>query len=344
MILNILDENRELIEIIRFYDSCLWTRKYRDVGGCVLTITPTDELVNMFMNEAKYIARDDDPMLCEIKRVSISMDITTGNYSMTITCLGAESVFSQRIVWNTVNLTATAEMYMRNLVLHNVMDPSIAERKIDHIVLGKIKGFEDTITKQVSYDEILSVMIELCATYNYGFKLVPNNDGKLALEFYKGRDLTMNNTEGNDFIVFSKDYNNLLSFDYEIDYSTFKNVSLVGGEGEGSARKMAVAGSGAGKNRFETFTDVSNLTSENSSSTYSDELVQAGVNDLSLKTHTQTFNCTIDVDQYVYREDFDVGDKVTIIGDFGLSLDATIIEVIEAQDSSPYRVSVVLEI
>ena len=344
MVLNILDENRELIEIIRFYDSCLWTRKFRDVGGCVLTITPTSELVYMFLNEAKYISRDDDPMLCEVKRVSVNMDITTGKYSMTITCLGSEDVFRQRIVWNTVNLTATAEMYMRNLVLHNIVNPTIPERKIDHIVLGKAKGFTDTITKQVSYDEILSVIIELCATYNYGFKLVPTEDNKLALEFYKGRDLTVNNTEGNDFIVFSKDFNNLLSFDYEIDFSTYKNLTLVGGEGEGSARKMTVAGSAEGKNRFETFTDVSNLTSENNPSNYLTELYYAGLNDLSMKTHTQTFNCTIDVEQYEYRKDFDLGDKVTIIGDFGLSIDATIIEVIEAQDSSPYRVSVVLEI
>lgn len=344
MILNILNENRELIDIIRFYDSCLWTRKYRDVGGCVLTITPTYELVNMFLNEAKYISRDDDPMLCEIKRISINMDITSGKYSMQITCLGAEAIFSQRIVWNTVNSTTSAEQYMRELVLNNMIEPTISARKIDHIVLGQFKGFQDAVTKQVSYDEILSVMIELCNTYNYGFKLTPLSTGKLALEFYKGRDLTENNTEGNDSIVFSKGYNNLLSFDYEIDYSTYKNVSLIGGEGEGSARKMTVAGSATGKNRYETFTDASNLTSENNPDDYYTELLEAGVNDLSLKTHTQTFNCSINVNQYVYREDFDVGDRVTIIGDFGLSLDATIIEVIEAQDDSPYRVSVVLEI
>lgn len=345
MILNILDSNFELIDIIRFYDSCLWTRKYRDVGGCVLTITPTYELVTMFMNEAKYISRDVDPMICEIKNIRINMDITSGKYLMTITCLGVEHIFSQRIVWNTINITTTAEQYIRTLVLNNMIEPELGSRKINHIVLGQLKGYQDIITKQVSYDELLSVIIELCATYNYGFKLVPLSNGTLALDIYKGRDLTINNTEGNDVIVFSKDYNNLLSFDYEIDFSTYKNVTLVGGEGEGKARKLIVVGTDYGKNRYETFTDASGLSSDNGVITdYDTELIEAGRNDLSLKSTTQIFNCKIDVDQYVYREDFDVGDKITIIGDFGLSLNATIVEVIEAKDNSPYRVSVVLEI
>lgn len=345
MILNILDENRELIDIIRFYDSCLWTRKYRDVGGCVLTITPTYELVNMFMNEAKYISRDDDPMITEIKNIRISMDITTGKYSMTITCLGVEAVFNQRIVFVPTNLNTTAEIFMRTLVLENMINPVLAVRKIDHIVLGSLKGYQDIISKQVTYDEILTVIIELCATYNYGFRLVPLSNGNLALEFYKGRDFTENNVEGNDAIVFSKDYNNLLSFDYEIDYSTYKNFTLVGGEGEGTARKLVAVGNIPGKDRYETFTDASGLSSENLSTTeYNEELKEAGINDLSLKSTTHIFNCKIDITQYNYREDFDVGDKVTIIGDFGLKLDATIVEVIEAKDSSPYRVSVVLEI
>ena len=346
MLLHILDENRQIIDVIRSYESCLWTRKYYDVGGCVLVLAPTTELVNMFIHEAKYIAREDDTMICEIKKMNISLDNTNNTYKMTITALGSETLLNQRIVWNQTNITDTAEMFMRKLVLDNIINPGLIARRIDFVVLGAIKGYTDTLTKQVTYDELLPVIIEVCKTYDMGFRLVRLSNNNLAFEVYRGVDRSQSQTE-NSYVTFSRLYNNLESFDWEVDFSAYKNVALVGGEGEGTARKRAVVGDTSGIERFETFVDSQSVSSENgtiTNSEYNEMLIEAGKNDLATKVATQTFAAKVDVSQYEYKVDFDLGDKVTIEGEFGLSFDAKIIEVIECDDNSGYRVTVNLEI
>lgn len=336
MILNILDKNRQLIDIIRTYESCLWTKKYQDVGGCVLVLAPTTELVDMFLNEAKYISRDDDSMVCEIKQISVAMDNVSYTYKLTITALGCEIALNQRIVWNQTTHISTAEMYMRRIVLDNIVEPTITARKVNFIKLGEVKGFTELITKQVTYDELLPVIIEICKTYNLGFHFIMDESKNLLLEFYRGskRDIT-----------FSKQFNNLLSFDWELDLSTYKNVALVGGEGEGVERKRVVVGSASGINRYETFTDANGVSSEGDTvAEYNDALEEAGRNDLAAKTTTQKLGCKIDNEQYEYRVDFDLGDTVEVEAEFGLKFDVKIIEVIECNDANGYRVTVTLEL
>lgn len=335
MVFNLLDENRELVTIIKTYESYLWTKKYRDVGGCVIVLTPTTDLLDE-LKVSKYIVREDDDMVCEIKKILISMDNETGKYTLTITGVGSETVLSQRIVWQQFNKTGPAESYCRELVRINFVDAT-GDRKIDYIKLGALKGFTEELTKQVTYDEVLSTIIEICKSYDLGFRLLLGEDKNFYLEFYRG--------EMKDYVVFSKDYNNLQSFEYEVDLSTYKNVCLVGGEGEGTARKTAVVGNAKGVDRYETFADAKSQSSEEETITnYGDVLVESGVENLAANTVTTRFACKIDVEQFEYKVDYNLGDIVTIEGDYGLTFTARIVEVVECEDSSPYRITVNLEI
>lgn len=334
MILNILNSDRELIDVIRTYESVLWTKKYQDVGGCVLMLTPTNELVDMFLNDAKYISRDDDSMVCEIKKIGLSMDNLTHKYTLTVTGLGCETLLRQRIVWNQTNITDTAEIYIRRLILDNVM--AEGDRQIDFVVLGQLKGFTEQITKQVTYEELLPTIIDICKSYNLGFRFVKLSNDNLAFEVYRGKITD---------IMFSKQFNNLLSFNYEMDLSEYKNVCLVGGEGEGTARKTKEVGTATGIDRYETFADANSQSSEEGTiSNYEDILNESGVEDLANKTVKETFSCQIDVEQYDYKIDYDLGDMVTIEGEYGITIQAQIIEIVECKDQGGYRITANLKI
>lgn len=342
--INILNADREIIETLHTYESLLWTKQYQDVGGCVLITTPTDELIQLLKTEAKYLSRFDDDMLCEIKKVKLSMDNLSKKYTLTITCLGAATLLNQRIVWEQTNYTTEAEIFVRRLVLDSIVEPKNNDRKIDFVKLGKIKGYTDEITKQVTYDEVLPTIIDVSKTYDLGFKLVVDDNNDLVFDVYRGLDCTEGQDE-NDPVTFSKDFNNLLSFDWEIDFSAFKNVCLVGGEGEGTARKTKAVGTATGINRYETFVDAKSTSSENGSITnYNDMLVESGNEALAEKTTKETFTCKVDVEQYEYKIDYDLGYKVTVVGDYGLKIDAKIIEVVECNDASGYRITANLEI
>ncbi len=342
--INILDENRQIIEVIRVYESLLWTRKYQEVGGCVLVITPTTELITLLKEEAKYISRNDDDMICEIKKIGLTMDNTTQKYTLTITGLGCETLLNQRIVWNQTNYTTQAEVFIRRLILDSIVSPTDADRKIDFVKIGTLKNYPEMITKQVTYDEVLPTIIDICKTYDLGFKFVMNESNELVFEVYRGLDCTQSQ-EVNDHVIFSKDFNNLQSFDWEIDFSDFKNVCLVGGEGEGTARKTKAVGTATGINRFETFVDAKSTSSENGAITnYDDVLTESGNEKIAASSTKESFACKIDVEQYEYKTDYDLGYRVTVVGDYGLNIDVKIIEIVECNDINGYRITANLEI
>lgn len=340
--LNILNADRELIHIIDTYESMLWTKKYLDIGGCVVVLAPTTELVTLLKSEAKYISRDDDDMVCEIKKINIAMDNLTKKYTLTITGLGVETLLNQRIVWSQLNVNDKAEMLVRRLVLDAFMRGD--NRHVDFIILGDIKNYPEKITKQVTYDNVLTVIQDVCKTYDMGFRfnLLPN--GMLEFNLYRGLDCSQSQ-DINDYITFSADFNNLQSFDWTLDRSAFKNVCLVGGEGEGTARKTKVVGDVWGIDRYEMFVDAKSLSSEEGKVTnYEDVLTESGEEALAANSVTESFSCKVDIEQYTYKVDYDLGYKVTVIGDYGLQIDAKIIEIVECNDANGYRITANLEI
>lgn len=342
MVFNLLDANRETIEIIDTFESVLWTKKYQDVGGCVLVLTPTDDLMNLLKTEVKYISRDDDDMVCEIKKIAISTDNLSGKMTLTLTCLGVEQILSQRIVWNRTNFTDTAEIYMRRLILDNFIEPTDG-RQIDFIKLGGLQGFTETLTKQVTYDEVLEAIKAISISYDLGFRFVLyNND--FYFQVYRGLDCSQSQSE-NSYVTFSKDFNNLQSFDYEIDFSSYKNATLVGGEGEGTARKTYGVGTATGIERHEMFVDARNLSSDDvTTDVYNEMLIEAGREKLAEQTVKEKFSCKVDVEQYEYKVDYDLGYRVTVEADYGIKVDAKIVEVVECEDMNGYRVTANLEL
>lgn len=343
MVINLLDTNRELLHVIDTFESVLWTRKYQDVGGCVLVLAATDELVDLLKTEAKYISRDDTDMVCEIQKIAINTDNLTGKVTLTITGLDVANILKQRIVWNRTKHTDTAEMYVRRLVLDNFINAT-NERKIDFIKLGTVMSYPEQITKQVTYDEVLATIISICKTYDLGFKLVLK-DTDFYFQVYRGLDCSQSQL-ANSYVTFSKDFNNLHSFDYEIDFSAYKNVALVGGEGEGVNRKTHAVGTATGINRYEMFVDAKNISSEDvpTNDMYNDMLAEAGREKLVDQTIKEKFACKIDVEQYEYKIDYDLGYKVTVEADYGITVDAKIVEVIECEDINGYRVTANLEL
>lgn len=344
IILNLLDENRERIEIIDVAESVLWTKKYRDVGGCVVQMPPTEYWVNLLLTEAKYISRDDDDMVCEIKKLRIAIDNDTNKATLTITALGAETLLNQRIVMKTTTYTSTAEMCVRHLVFDNFKNVLDSDRFVNFIELNDMKGFSDTINKQVTYDNVLTTIIDVANTYDFGFRFIMKDDKKFYFDVYRGIDVSESQTE-NSYVTFSKEFNNLQSFDWEVDLSTFKNVCLVGGEGEGTARKTKVVGTGKGIKRYEMFADAKSTTSDNGAvANYDEVLNESGLEALANNQIKTTFSCKVDVEQYEYKVDYDLGDIVTVNCDYGIKVDAKIIEIVEAEDVNGYRITANLEI
>ncbi len=347
MILNVLDEHRELIDIVDYAIEILWTKKYYDVGGCVFRIAASNEAIDLFINKGKYISRDDDDMVCVITKITLSQNIDSGADELTVTCLSLNNILSQRVVWEQLNLNYSVDICMRFLVDRNFINTT-AERTVDFIKLGALTEYGPTILKQVTEDyNILIAIQELAMAYNIGFKFVMNENKEFVFTLYRGIDRSNNQTDV-DPVEFSPGLHNLNSFTYELDLSNEKNVAIVAGEGEGVNRKKVVVGTITGINRKEMFVDHGSSSTNDGdivATDYNTMLTETGINVLSENAVTKHFNFEVDANSYVYKEDYDLGDIITIQADYGLSLNAKIVEVIESwYESNEYQVKINVEI
>ena len=177
--------------------------------------------------------------------------------------------------------------------------------------------------------EVYDALINLASDSDIGFSIIfdPRNK-QLVFEVRAGVDRTVDNTSGNDPVVFSTDLEDILSSSYYSNSEDEKTMCLVQGEDSGFSRKSEVVGAvnGVGYNRRELYVDARDLQSEvyNEDGTttsltdaqYRATLVQRGKEKLAEHVVTETFDAQIrqfgDV-QYEFGVDYVNGDKVTVI-------------------------------
>lgn len=199
--------------------------------------------------------------------------------------------------------------------------------------------------RQVTYNNLLEYVQQTLQEFNLGIRGQLWNN-VVRLEQYTGRETDL---------IFSTEYDNLISCTYTEDESTFKNVALVGGEGEGTERAIKwVNNSYSGIDRREVFVNDTSITKtyiddEGNEHTYTDEQFQAMLNErgtLELSKSTKTINVAGEVNitssGIKFRKDFYLGDVVTITDNvLNITARVRVTEVTEVQDADGYKIDMV---
>lgn len=337
MTINVLNENFEKIAVVDSFTSLMWCKRYDEIGALDIQIGASAETLSIFKKHY-YITRDDDDIIFRIE--ARELDTTEeGEDILIIGAVDCKAILNQRIIWDQVNWgTGTVEDFIRYLVLYNVVNVPFA-RKILNFEMQPKKGFTETIEQQVTYDQLGDKITEICKAYGYGWRILFFNN-KFHFDLYKGVDHSIDQNE-NVRLIFSPEYENLISSKYNEDVSEFKNVALVAGEGEGKDRKKRTIGNATGLDRFELFVDASGISSnteEGDLVDYYQALISEGKEKLAEHTATRSFEGEVDSNAYKYKEDYDVGDIVTVKNQYGITSNARITEVIETWDNEGYTV------
>lgn len=336
----IKDTNFQALGIIDNASSIIWRKKYYETGQFEIEIMANLDNAKLLKKDY-YVFREDDDSVGIIEDIKYTEDDENGDF---IIAAGrfAEKILGQRIVWAQTNLYGTAEVGIRNLLLDNIINPLLPERKIDIIALGQMKQFPERINAQVTGANIEEYIQEVCKTFGYGYRLLFYNN-KFFFELYKGVNRSYSQTE-NTYVVFNKDFDNIIKSEYNEVNSTVRNVAMVAGEGEGLSRKTYVVGTYRGIDRKEIYVDAKDISSnegELTSEEYYPLLIQRGYEKLSEHTTTQSFDSEINLGNYQYgkNKDFYLGDIVTEENEeLGLYLNARIVEVVEAYNENGYSI------
>lgn len=260
MDLYIMNPELEIIKVVDSASSVIWVRRYNEAGDFEVYIKANDAILE-HMKPDNYIKRFDNDMAVIIEKPLLITDEEEGDY-YTITGRDLKSLLSRRLVWAAAyNVSGTVKEVVNQILTDNVINPADESRKINNFIIGEYEITDHVIQGQYTGADIYELIVELCKTYNLGWNIKINDDKQFEFYMYEGADRSYAQ-DVNDYVVFSNDFENLVTTEYVYDKSALKNAALIGGEGEGSYRRMHSIGSASDANRREMFVDAADIKSD----------------------------------------------------------------------------------
>lgn len=339
MDLLVLNKNLDVIAIVDVYESIIWTERYYEYGDFELYTAMTQDILN-YIKTDNYIQRVGSDRVMIIEEIRIDTDSETGNH-ITITGRSLESILDRRVIWSQTTISGNLQNGIKKLINENIISPSKEERKISNFIFkdstdSQITGL--TVEAQYTGDNLYDVISKVCEEKSIGFKVSLNENKQFVFELYAGADRSYEQTNY-PYVVFSPNFDNIINSNYLESKENLKNVALVGGEGEGTARKYLAIGNTSGLDRRELFVDARDISSEGedgetlTTEQYNELLKQRGNEYLADYTDLVSFEGAVETNiMYKYGVDFFDGDIVQIANEYGHEAKVRILEVVISEN------------
>lgn len=342
------------VSVIDTFDSAVWCRRYDSPGDFVLKIQASDELFDLVKNNTVLIRRPDvdDGTIMLVDNVKLDTSPDSGDF-LTLSGESLEAALGRRVFMQKYNLRGSPDAVIYRALKDNILnywyfnsdDSHTADNRYRYINFMDMDGYKrmggDEIVAQLYGRSLLDITEEIAKSNDFGFKFrFVSSTGRAYFSCYRGVDRTINQ-KNTQQIVFNTDFAEFSKTSYLYDTTTYYNSALIGGEGYGLDRKDAVFTSSksvnAGLLNKEIFIDAHSLSSNTSGDTpYTTLLISTAKDAVKAAKAEETFDTEVSWAQWKYRDDYDVGDIVTVGNNYGITGDATVAEVAETEDASGY--------
>ncbi len=340
----IYSEDMALLGVIDEITSFIWTRKYWSSGEFKL-LAPFTEHSGELLTKKHIIMKKGDTEAAQIKYVNIQKD-GQGQENIEVQGQFLSSWIGKRVIENQIITKDHTQSILYRMIKENMINPSNTLRRIPNIDIDpddKDVGSGTIEYTSGQFENVLLAVQDAARAAKLGFRVNTDvSSGKHYFSVYAGRDLTSDQTE-NPPCIFSKEFDNIIEQEFVNSIEHVKTTAYVGGEeAEGQQRVVAEVGADAcGLEREEVFVNASGIKS-----TYKDEdgnevvrtpeaygscLADKGVSELMQYKETLGFESKVNTHgNLAYREDFDLGDRVTCIDKrWGVKINVRITEISE---------------
>lgn len=326
--ITIWDTNFNVLGIIDTIETLEIVKNLNKTGTFTLTVPLTSVYINLLKigNLITKSSNDNEnilePYIITYKQISIN-----NNGVETLEIQGKSLLYwlKSRVITKAYNTTDTIENILNTLVNAECINPINSNRIIPNIILGINKNYTDktTFITQSQYTELLSTLTSIAQLNYYGMQILMNPiEKEYIFDIYRGKDLTLDNTYGNNPLIFSSNLNNIMSETFTHStvnlqttayvYGTLSDskntpeLVIVGEDIKGLARiEVGVSGSDPTING-EQF----NLTESN----YNQIMTAVGEQTLANAEITKSFDGKLNMHAGLkYKLDFNVGDKISCI-------------------------------
>lgn len=320
------------------YIELQWNRKFYEVGDFSVQIT-----ADQYDSNAKYIMLKDRPELGIIQKVEYSEK----NSGLFVQMSGffAEKLLDEKIAYPAYSkANQTVENFFSGVWSKYINSTDLQSEYHLDIKKNLYPEITDRISKQTTGNPITELLMVTLQPFNISLKAsLDYDENKIIFEIIKGRDLTQDNTEGNNFVIFSEYFGNLKEATYLEDNSNYKNYAIVQGAGEGSSRKTVIVDKSNGKTKRQLYVDARDLQKDDdmTDAEYSEQLRQRGLEKLLDTVNITNLETDIMANAgFEYIADYDLGDTVDIsVNIIQKSFKAQIIEASEVISGISHNVT-----
>ena len=322
--------------------SLLWTRRYWAVGEFKLLL-PFTECHAKLIRPRRLIGKRGDNELAEIRYIYIRRN-DHGMEEIEAQGRFLTGWLDKRVVAVPLVTEDDTQRILHALVDMNAINPDDPDRALPDIFHAIDETYTDSGVIQYSATPYISLR-EACqnaaVAAKLGYRIETDIRNKVHFfRVYKGVDHTAGQTE-NLPCVFSPDFDNVLEQQFTHSVENYRTAGYVGGqEREGVPRTVVEVGGGTGLDRVEEFFDAGDI--EDKGGNYAAKLLSRGESELANKEESINFTSKIDLNVTPrYKEDFDVGDRVTCINRrWGVFINSRITEVVETYQQGKVELDV----
>lgn len=321
----IVDTGFNLLGEIDNYESLQLTRRFYRAGEFEMHIALGKQSVDQLLEDRVIIINNQSHKAGIITYRQI-VEGDNGVETLIIKGPTLGGVLDRRItVTNSYDrISGPAETVMKHYVNNHIVNGVYADRNIPLFAVAANQGRGKVTPWQSRYEQLDKVIQEIAEFCDIGWQVTLDIVAKKWLFDVKaGRDLTVNQSVLPP-VIFSHEFDNIQSQDFVDSGLQYKNVGYAGGKGEEEDRLIQIVGSGSGLNRRETFLDCSSAED-------AVELIELGKRKLTEQKRIVSYNGKIlDTGSFIYEQDWDLGDKVTLQNKkWGLTMNSRITEVKE---------------
>lgn len=340
----VMNTNFESVGLIDTFNSFIWTDRYSSYGDFEIYTLPSQDLLEICQDDY-YVwnIKTDHVMIIEERKIVADPD--SGTF-LSVIGRSLESILTRRIIWKQTTLQGNLQAGIERLLNENVINPSIADRKINNFIFKSSSDpiiTELTIDAQYTGENLYDTIETICIERNIGFKITLNETNQFVFELYSGQNRSYSQSD-NSYVIFSPEFDNILNSNYLEATTNLKNVALVAGEGEDNDRKTSVVGSGSDLTRRELYVDARDISSRVDGgetdetiplADYIKLLDQRGHERLSEYKDVHSFEGEVEASRtFIFGIDFFMGDIVQIVNEFGIESESRVNEIVMSHDAN----------
>lgn len=362
----VLDKNYDGIAMIDTFTSAIWTVRYDEAGDFEI-YTPVRLDYIQAMQIGNYLWNRDSDRLMIIETVEIETDAEEGP-QLIVTGRSLESILDRRIVTSSQNFSGNLQSVLFAIIQNEVIS-SGGTRRIPGFSL---KTSSDSRITGISISElsirgenVYDVVCSLCQANKVGWRILPKGAGGFEFELYVGVDRSYAQSV-NPYVTFSPSFENLLNSNYIKSFKSYKNSIYAVGtyqkevilqnkykddngewvveeqttyeEAEVVTWQYSETATPSGLARREMFIDnggVNDGEQGGEYATWNAVNKEKAIAELGEHQTTTAFEGELEATrQYIYGEDFNIGDIVQVENEFGITGTVYISEIVFSQDAN----------